>query len=84
MKRPGPVPGGRQSLLTGTIQCDRSGCLRRFPQEHHSSLATGLKHEPRKGLRLALAVSCEGIRHAITFRPTESFRLSGVVRPEGL
>ena len=69
----GPV-SMRTQFLAGTIPLDRSCWLRLLPQELRCSLDPGLNHGPSIGPRLALASSCERIRDAIPFLPTESFR----------
>ena len=62
--------------LAGTIPLNRSCWLRLLLQEPRCSLVTGLNRKPQCGLRLDLASSCESIRGAVPFFPTESFRLS--------
>jgi hypothetical protein len=57
------------------MELDRSRWLRLLRQELRCSLGPGLNHGPSIGPRLALALSCERIRHAIPFLPTESFRI---------
>ncbi len=54
------------------MRWDRSCWLRLLPQELRCSLDPGLNHWPSIGPRLALASSCERIRDAIPFLPTES------------
>jgi|GEM_PF-1241070 len=76
---PGPV-SMRTQFLAGTFPLDRSCWLRLLPQELRCSLDPGLNHGPSIGPRLALASSCERIRDAIPFLPTESFRLSRGLR----
>ena len=58
-----------------TVSWEPSCWLRHLPLELRCSLVRGLKHEPQRGLRLALTSSCERILHAIAFLLTESFRL---------
>jgi len=55
---------------------DRSRWLRLLRQGLRCSFHPGLNHGPSIGPRLALASSCERIGNAITFLPTESFRLN--------
>ena len=71
--------GWREALrawrLPRTIQWDRSRWLRFLPQELRCLLGPGLNQGLSIGPRLALASSCERIRRAIPFLPTESFLL---------
>ena len=83
LRIPGPV-SMRTQFLAGTIQWDRSCWPRLLPQELRCSLDPGLNHGPSIGPRLALASSCERIRDAIPFLPTESFRPARTIQLDRL
>ena len=61
--------------FAGTIQMAWSCWLLLLSLELCCSLDPDLYHGPPVGPCLALASSCERIRYAIPFLPTESFRL---------